>query len=386
MRYRDHIRQTDERSSFHTFELKTVLHDDAEFKLILKRLKSLSKRQEFYLLSEYGGNTYFCGHFSKHGIRIYLTQFKQWNIVKLVINPRLLIDPNATYLGIMLPDKKHLDQMELNFTKYIQKIGLPDSIDDWKLTRIDLCTNFLYDRKKLPRQIIQLISRGPVAPGYTLSKYSATSPDEIEKHSIKFESKRISLVAYDKNYQAKRENLALPSEMITRGILRLELQCHLDWIYEKSTKHGCTTTREQIDFFSSHSGEYLRKYSQKLLLTGEYCQPAILKDRIQEATGISRKVKKRMTDFVDILSENNVSFDAGAKKIARNCTDDQLRTMFEQFNRLNICPVPLDKHCKLKTIQSIPSILEMMGDSGLDIRHPTGKKEYQKRVFKACCE
>lgn len=388
MRNRNYVRITSEGFSFHTLEL-TYICDVFKFDAIKKRLKQVGKKDQFYPLPKYETDCFCCTAYSEHGIRFYLTRgTDSWtNIVKIVLNPRRLVEPQCSYLGIMLSDEKSLDEMEHCFTDIMRKINspksseLPECIDEWNLSRIDLCVNFQFDRKKLPQQLIRLLSCGCIPTGYERSCYSYPSEKDgsfvkLEKHSIKFSNKRIALTAYDKVYQCKYENLAKPDEMITHGILRLELQCTRDWIRDESKKHHRKSTREEIDYFSSHSQAYLRKYVDKLLLPGEYCREKILKERIQDAPCIRNGSKKRMIKLVRILRNGKTDVQGAVEELNEYLSDKQLRSLLEHFEQLNICPVPLDKHSKLKTIYSIPDILKMVGDDSLNLRLSTKKRKH----------
>ena len=67
---------------------------------------------------------------------------------------------------------------------------------------------------------------------------------------------------------------------------------------------------------------------------------------------------------------------------SRELTDKQLRTLFEGFEELNLCPVPLGKKSKLSSITSIPSLLEQLAeDDLLDISYRVSKK---KKIIKSC--
>lgn len=393
MRCRDYIRLLSEGFSFHTFELKLIFRaGDTAFQKIMRLLEQMSKDKEFYELSSYGEGRFFCGHFFAHGIRIYLSQLDKWDIVKLVINPRKLIDPKSHYLGIMLCDSHSFDLMEKEFATIMEKIGLPTNMNDWTLTRIDLCVNLVFDRKKLPCQIIELIRRGPDTNGFHkedwVTYYSMKSIDEkatLKKHSVKFENQSVAFVAYDKCYQMKLENLPLPKEMSPRGILRLELRCKKDWINKQAAKHGYKKTLEKIRFLAENSQHYLSAYARRLLPTGEYCQPKAIKEKIKNAINIRKKTKKRMEKFINVLDSSNVNFEKAIRKMGTDLSDKTLRAMSDSFAALGICPVPLSTKCKLKSITSIPSVLDQIGDSGLDIRLYKKNKKRPKLIL-ACRE
>lgn len=375
MRSRNHIYMTSEGFSFHTIELKQIYSSTRKYKDTFNHLKELSDHSEFYPLKEFGDGRYFCGHFSQHGIRLYLSDHKNLHIVKAVINPRKLMDPDCSYLGIMMADEKSIDEMEHCFTDIMRKAGLPEFMDEWSLTRIDLCVNFVFNRKKLPRQMIQLISRGPVPHSYTRSTYTtpaqtdSKSKIDLEKHSVKISNKRIALVAYDKAYQMEKEGLEPPINlgMKKRGILRVELQCFNRWIAEQAAKHKCKTVREKLDYFSSHSKKYLCEYINRLYLPGQYCRYKSLCSKINGAISTKPKIKRRMLDFVKLLDNCN-DFDTAFQKFAASLTKKQQEKLLKHFSDLNIAPVPLMKECKLKSVDSLPSILREMDDGSFKKR------------------
>ena len=398
MRNRNHIYMTSEGFSFHTIELKQVYSSSDKYNAAFSHLKKISNQKEFYPLKEFDNICYFCGHFSKHGIRLYLTMKKAKKkkyrySIKAVINPRKLIDPDCSYLGIMPSDEKSLDQMEERFTEIMRKAGLPEFIDEWSLTRIDLCVNFVFNRKKLPQQMIQLISRGPVPHSYNRDTYTIpaqANPNgeiHLEKHSVKLWNKRIALVAYDKAYQMEKEGLLPPPElgMEKRGVLRVELQCRRDWIAEQAAEHKCQTVREKLDYFSSHSRDYLCEYVDRLYLHGEYFRYDLLCSKIEATDSIKGKSKKRMLNFVNLLASCN-DFDAAFQVISESLTEKQLEAMVKHFSELNIAPIPLMKKCKLKAIQSLPSILHEMDDCSFQKRFNRKKKYIFPLKYNICSE
>lgn len=383
MRNRNHIYMTSEGFSFHTIELKQIYKSKRKYTAAFSHLKNLCDHKEFYPLKELGDGCFFCGHFSKHGIRLYLTEKKGTDdlyIIKAVINPRKLIDPDCSYLGIMPSDEKSLDRMEEEFTEIMRKAGLPELIDEWSLTRIDLCVNFVFNRKKLPQQMIQLISRGPVPHSYKRDTYTipaqVTSNGDLHlgKHSVKLWNKRVALVAYDKAYQMETESLFLPFDlkMKKRGILRVELQCRRDWIAEQAAKYKCKTVREKLNHFSSHSREYICDYVDRLYLHGEYCHYSLLRSKIEAADLIKRKSKKRMLDFANLLASCK-DFDTAFQAISESLTEKQVEAMVRHFSDLNIVPIPLPRKCKLKAIQSLPDILREMDDCSFEKRFNLNK-------------
>ena len=100
---KDVLTLTSEGYSYHTLELNWN-PTNTQFGKTYQYFQNISKHHEFYSLKQYQNACTFCGVLTAYGIRIYLTKTKQKNVVKLIVNPRRLIDTNASYLGIMPPD------------------------------------------------------------------------------------------------------------------------------------------------------------------------------------------------------------------------------------------------------------------------------------------
>ena len=144
--------------SYHTLELSWN-PTNAEFGEICQYLHDISGHRAFYKLKQYGDNCHFCGVLTPHGIRIYLTKTNNKNVVKLIVNPRRLIDSNASYLGIMPPGSDAMELFEQTFTDCMRKVRLPEFLEDWKLTRLDLCVNIQWNKKEGPHELIRLIRK-----------------------------------------------------------------------------------------------------------------------------------------------------------------------------------------------------------------------------------
>lgn len=394
MRSRDHVRLTSDGFGFHTIELKQRCTED-QFQRIRRRLARISKDGEFHELGKYGDDRWCCEHFCKRGIRIYLSEVEGSGfthyVVKLVVNPRLLFDPDVGYLGIMPYGETALDLMEQAFTGIMREIKLcdvlPEFMKNWRLTRIDLCVNFVFDRIKLPRQFIDLIRRGPMCGGYKRETntdiYNSNSVTEaMEKHSVKFSAgdEYLALVVYDKAYQCKKKRLSIPRKFESVGILRVELQCRQDWLKthlpkkyhpSKASDHDLYPfknrhTIEIIKYLAGNSRNLICQYAQKLLPDGDYCRYGILKEHIKAAGSISEKVAKRMILIAKSLRDD--TFGEAEVNLLKQMSKKQLRTAMDCFRILGLSPIPLDKACKLKrvhrdTILSIDYMRPLQGSA-----------------------
>lgn len=161
------IKLTSDGYSYHTLELK--FHPSPErYGQVLKYFYDQAKHSSH-------GRTYPLPYRSKtldahcstvlchRGILLYFTLSKDHSgvraTIKAVINPRRLIDPDCDYLGIMPSDEDSFEYFQERFTATMRKYHLPDFLDDWKLTRLDLCVNLLCSKKKSAREQCRLLHK-----------------------------------------------------------------------------------------------------------------------------------------------------------------------------------------------------------------------------------
>ena len=170
------IKTTSDGYSFHTPELK--VHPDSDsFNEVLERLykaakKSKDPRRTTYPLKNFQTehNKVHCSTmFSHHGIKLYLTENiskEGWHryTVKAVVNPRRMLDPDCDYLGIAPTDSYSLDRFQDEFTSLMRKYRLPEFLDDWRLTRLDLCVNLQLNKKKSAREFCRLLQKDLLPP------------------------------------------------------------------------------------------------------------------------------------------------------------------------------------------------------------------------------
>ena len=170
------IKTTSDGYSFHTLELKA--HPDGEiFNRALKLLykaakKSKDPRQTTYPLTKYNSKnikSHCSTMLSSCGILLYLTEKiskKGWHsyTIKAVVNPRKVLDPECSYLGIAPTDEESLSQFQDKFTTLMRRYHLPEFLDEWTLTRLDLCVNLQLNKKKSAREFCRLLQKDLLPP------------------------------------------------------------------------------------------------------------------------------------------------------------------------------------------------------------------------------
>lgn len=140
------------------------------------------------------------------------------NMISLTVNPRKLLEPDASYLGIVPSYQDTLEEIRDNFTLVMRKAGLPEDMNAWKLHRLDLCVNICWNRKNAAAELIRLLRLDePLSSAFV-------KESEQRRHAVRWNNDRVELVAYDKLLQMRREGLT-KGEKLSRSVLRVELHC-----------------------------------------------------------------------------------------------------------------------------------------------------------------
>lgn len=334
--------------SFHTLELRWN-PTDAEFTKAFDQLKRNSRSGEFYPVKESGGTfAWRCNSLSKNGIRVFLTRGHK-NLISLTVNPRKLLDPDASYLGIVPPDEGALEEIWARFTLVMRRIGLPDDVNMWKLHRLDLCVNICWDRKNASAELIRLLRLDePLSSSFT-------KESELRQHAVRWKNDRIELVAYDKLLQMKREDL-MTGEKLPKSVLRVELHCGRAWIRDFAKKKYLKTTLDEIQALSKNSRSLILKYAQKCMYDGMYRKLKVQLEIVEDADGMKKKMKKRLKTILKMAN------DLSLKEARKGLTEEQWQTCLDHFRRLGVHPLPLREKYPVKELPSLLMILNELGE------------------------
>ena len=361
-----YVSLTSEGFSFHTLELHYCpkAHEFTEIKKYIK-WKSKDCGKEYYRLDKYESDCVYSALLQDQGIRIYMTKADKNNIVKLVINPRRLLDENAGYIGIFHISSKSFEEFYDKFTEAMRVAKLPEAFDDWKLTRLDLCVNLQSDRKKLPMALIYLLSRAATPAGYEKNHFiedlraGGNGKRDGWAHRLELSNDSVSFVAYDKIFQAKKENLIVESKYQDKGILRIELQLYKRWLDKYAKKEGIHSTSALLEILADNSKALICKYAGRLFPGGVHYHMGELKDNIKDALKIKDKTRKKMLELVKAL-DDTISFDKAWDRVSESWTKKQRKNVLAAFKKLGINPIPLH----YKKLERLPSVVEIL--SSLD--------------------
>ena len=383
------IRLSNDGYSFHTVELK--IHPDSEtFHSALKALynaasKSKGPHQRTYPIRKYKSkvNIPHCSTLlSHHGILLYLTETAKKNrhtyTIKAVVNPRKVLEPKSGYLGIAPTDSDSLERFQDEFTTLMRKYHFPEFLDEWTLTRLDLCVNLQLNKKKSAHEICRLLHKDLLPPKLervffydpTADKKTREAQKEADKHSICLTNGSYSLVVYDKLFQGKAEGLGDHDAWhhLPDGVLRLELRCYRPYLDKLLDDKDFTLTSEQLYWLAQHSRKLILKKASRIFSSGTHYKPDAAKILIEQSTS-HKKVRKQLWWLFRRMRYpfTREQLDRGMKKQFK-LKPRTVEARLKQLQTLGINLVPLRKDFYLNQLPSLPLILELLEDDSTTVR------------------
>ena len=217
--------------SIHTFELsKKVTNND--YKRMRDRLYCQRPKGEIYRDRAWQGEgeRHRCRWFQQNGLRISLEKDVHGHIstcyLRVAVNPRKLIDPNSSYLGILPPTEESVQDVSKMFFVVLKDSGLPCVLDAYQLSRVDLCVNIRCDSTALFKELLRVTRKLPTPPKYERAEFKSEdrrAANKYNKHHVTLKHKTRELVIYDKTYQIMENGLLLDEEKLPKCVLRFEI-------------------------------------------------------------------------------------------------------------------------------------------------------------------
>ncbi len=361
--------------SIHTFELSREITrhewEDTKKKLYDKNveggtlwIRKTSKRER---------GDFYCGAFSEHGVRITLEHNQpkdgyDSHYIRITINPRKLLDPDCSYLGILTPEKGVVKRLSKAFHSLLKGSVFPDKVDDYKLSRLDFCVNIHCDNKKLFQELIRVSAKTPTP--YGLKRVFHEEKDKkkerlYNKHYIHFTCGVYDLVVYDKTYQMTAEGLKVGFEKWPQGVLRYEIQLKRSLIRNVEKKQSFDHITDLLEYFVANSAPYLLNgfqqyfppayhYKEGDLLNwlGVICDDS---DPWFSIRDIYRAVKKHGADGFHLKDLPG--------------SEESIKKALRWYRHEEVSPVPLRKHFSAKKMPNFSLLLEQIVKGSVNVEY-----------------
>lgn len=351
----------------HTFELNLRLSSFDEYRERAAQLYS----KESDILSETGKGVWqqengtICDY-RTCGIRLHLEK-GDFVWLKLVVSPRNLIgDRNP--LGITKITSKMADQMTEKIQDFLNARQFPYQAGQFQLSRIDLCTNILFEDESMPTTIIRLLNRTPPKGEYRRVSFSPAESeygiDAYEKnmHSYMAALQQECIKVYDKIYEVQK-NGRLPNLQMEGGLLRIEVTLKREAIVKWMTKKAVEDMDAVglVKIFSDAAQQLICEKLRKALPCGIYLKKNEIKRKIQ-SSGFSERICADMWEVAKMYHlckdpqaarDRILHFVVGVYRHPKR----QYRELMDRFERIGLQPVPLSKKDP-EVVYGLPSYLE----------------------------
>ncbi len=354
--------------SIHTFELSKKLTRYEYYNM----KEALYSDPEIEIYQEYTGHHY-CRSYAKYGVRIYLEHNQSKDgfdsyYVRMVINPRVLIEPGCSYLGILPLKSSSIKRLRKAFKELFEKTVFDNEIENYYLSRVDLCTNIQCSNNRLFRELVRVIRKLPTPPKYERKFYKhkdKKKANRYNKHYLRFGCGTHELVIYDKTYQIRDGNLIIGYEKLPEGVLRYEVHCERAYIKRIEKKSDTVDVLDVLWGLMQESEERIIGHFSRCFSDAEFMQMEELERKIKES-GFKPGNKAVMLELETRLQRIQ-SVDKALTKMQKAGFDTS--GVLDQFEKLGISPIPLRKNFCAKKLPGPVELLKHISDGKIPVEY-----------------
>ena len=351
--------------SIHTFEISRKL-TKSEWNYCKGKLYDQNQVSSKSCVYKESKGVYRVSLYEKYGLRITLEhapdqENSRGYYVRMVVNPRKVIDPNASYIGIFPPEKSSITELQAAFSILLKPSAFNDQLDDYYLSRVDLCVNMRCDHKKIFREVVRVLRKLPTPPKYkrvSRKEKDKKKANKYNKHYIKFQCGTHSLVIYDKTYQVTKQGLRVDYADLPEGMLRFEVQYQRCVLRGLEKKLNTDNPSELLWYLMQKSEKRICKHFEQCFADVQFCQIEEIEKRIT-GSKYEDEIKQAMLELTHRMQRKQ-SVDQVLEEMASEgfTVDDLLR----KVHRLGFSPIPLWKNFCAQQIPGPVSLLRMISE------------------------
>lgn len=365
--------------SIHTFELskRLTMYEFRQIKDKLYRKQEKSAGKPFIYEDEARPGIYHYTAYNKKGVRITLERNHMKNetdtyYVRMVVNPRVLIDPGCSYLGILPPEESSIGKLREAFKEQFSKSVFDNDINDYYISRLDLCTNIHCGNNTLFRELIRVLRKLPTPPKYERKFYKhkdRKKANRYNKHYLRFSCGTHELIIYDKTYEIREGNLILAYEKLKEGVLRFEIHCEREYMRKIEKKVGDLDTSDLLWFMITESEDRIVDHFSRCFSDTKFVQAETLKQAIKKS-GYKKEDKKTMLELASQLQRTQ-SVDKALSKMEKQ--GYRTSGTLDRFDKLGISPIPLRKNFCAESLPGPVELLRSVSEGNVTVEYVKAK-------------
>lgn len=346
--------------SIHTFELTKKL-SRKEYRKLVDEAYCRCPSGQIYRDKTWQGNgeRHRCKWFQREGLRISFEQDIHHQVVscrlRIAVNPRKLIDPNTSYLGILPPTEESMQEVSKRFFTVLEDSGLPCVLDAYQLSRVDLCVNVRCDSTALFKELLRVTRKLPTPPKYERVVFRSEDKklaNRYNKHHITLKHKSRELVLYDKTYQILENGLLLDEEKLPKGVLRFEVHELRERVSKMEKKLGTSNVTSLLCHYIKQSERIITGCFRRAYPDEKFMQPDALKRLV--CAEADKSLQEGVLRLVELMVRLK-TLEKGVRKIENEGYG--AAAILSQFAKLGVSPVPLRKKFCAKSMPGVATLL-----------------------------
>ena len=346
--------------SIHTFEVTKKLSGKEYRKLVDETYCRCPPGQIYRDKTWQGaGERHRCKWFQREGLRISFEQDIHHQVVscrlRIAVNPRKLIDPNSSYVGILPPTEESVGAVSKAFFIALKKSGLPCVLDAYQLSRVDLCVNVRCDSTALFKELLRVTRKLPTPPKYERVMFEDKDKkraSRYNKHHITLKHKSRKLVLYDKTYQILENGLLLDEEKIPKGVLRFEVHELRERVSKMEKKLGTSSVTSLLCHYIKQSERIITGCFRRAYPDEKFMPPDSLERLV--CAEADKSLQEGMLRLVELMVRLK-TLEKGVRKIENEGYG--AAAILSQFAKLGVSPIPLRKKFCARSMPGVATLL-----------------------------
>ncbi|WP_294497843.1 hypothetical protein [uncultured Gemmiger sp.] len=271
-------------------------------------------------------------------------------VLKLLVNPRVMVDGMEGYLGITSYDADTLLRCQDLFDRFWACNNIGIRMENCLIARVDLCVDLIMPEWFSIPEYLDLLKRTPRKKSFILQHYEDTA---MERHQFKIANQNWGLSVYDKSFEQKLYPANADKEY--PNILRVELQLYRAAIGKAAQKLPAGNVPMLLELMIQTPALLCTKIRDML-----GCDPYVSQEKLRaciEQSAYQGKTKNelwkiqhflyRTDDFEKVADELRIAYGKSAYHRLLRC-----------YREMGAAPVPLRKRSGLR---KLPSLFALVG-------------------------
>ena len=282
----------------------------------------------------------------------------------VIVHPMLVLGKLDRSMLYLPQRKKEYKEIVKAVDTLLKTVHVPCSIDDMKLSRIDVTANLIFQDKAVVEQYLHILKKGCLLPHYRFEYFKENEQKAKDcklanQHSYKQSCKSAAFFVYDKTAQLEMID-KFPKTLHGKHILRLEAQLRRKVMKKWVSNGEIGSNWNLLEELGHNTAKILRWYLKR---TQPVQAPCV---RYEDAAAKVSTVKNTKTQerMLYLLRKTSDSRDltSALEKLKEhfNLKKGQVSHVLKKFDKLDISPVTFPNSSKQTSLPPARQLLSQL--------------------------